>query len=57
MSRYRIWIITGLALLAWLLIFAAAAVIWNSISASRGPASGAVSRAPAHTRVAPEDPG
>lgn len=57
MSRYRIWIITGLALLSWLLFFVAATVIWNGIFGSRAPASHALGTAPAHVRVTLEGPG
>lgn len=57
MSRYRIWIIIGLALLSWLLIFVAAAVIWNGISGSRAPASGSTGKVPAYARDALERSG
>jgi hypothetical protein len=57
MSRYRIWIITGLALLAWLLVFAVGTVIWNGISGSGEAVPGAGDKAPTHSRAALEDPG
>lgn len=57
MSRYRIWIITGLALLAWLLVFAVGTMIWNGISGSGEAVSGAGGEPAAHARARLEDPG
>lgn len=57
MSRYRIWIITGLALLAWLLVFAVGTMIWNGIFGSGEAVPGAGGKLPEHARAGLEDGG
>lgn len=57
MSRYRIWILTGLALLAWLLVFAVGTMIWNGIFGSGEAVPGAGGKLPEHARAGLEDGG